>query len=268
MATVSGVPIIGGITFNFTESGYTPPSASGTTYNFPGSSVLNQIWTDDNYVYAATSINLSVIGLISEEYEAYVTYSGGFTTVWGSDDKVYVGTSSDGIKYIYKTCVSGSIASPYNLNACLHSYRSPYGITAQNIRYIHGNDDKLMCCTTSGVDVYWSNFGYRSTATISGTRKCFMTSTGKFYYTKLSGHMWSLNRVNSHLWDWAAPDYRYIADGNGALASGISINDIFVTEDTSVSGNGYNTVFMATSSGVYVVDEGSLDYAIYYKEGV
>ena len=73
MATVSGVPIIGGLTFDFTESGYTPPSASGTVYNFYYSAfVLNQIWSDDDYVYAACDFGLDIIDKIEEEKIAYI----------------------------------------------------------------------------------------------------------------------------------------------------------------------------------------------------
>ena len=91
-----------------------------------------------------------------------------------------------------------------------------------------------------------------------------MTSSGKFYYTVLSGSVWSINRVKSCLWDWYSPDYSYLSGGE-ILASGIEINDIFVTELTA-SDYSNNTLFLATSSGVYVIDEGNLNYAIYYKE--
>ena len=65
MATVSGVPLIGGFTFDFTEGGYLPPTWSGAVYSF-ASSILNQVWTDDDYVYAATNVGVAVIDITTE----------------------------------------------------------------------------------------------------------------------------------------------------------------------------------------------------------
>jgi len=41
-----------------------------------------------------------------------------------------------------------------------------------------------------------------------------------------------------------------------------SITDLYVTAGTSISGASYNTLFLATDTGIYVVDEGSGDYII------
>lgn len=265
MATVSGVSIIGGITFNFTESGYNAPTWSGSTYTFGESfGTLNQIYSDADYVYAATNRGLSVVSMLAEEEVGYINYNLGFTTVFGNNTKVYLGTVNSGIKYINKTCISGTVNNPEDLVSCLADYVSPFGITSQNIRYIHGNGDNyLMCCTSGGVDVYHMNQTlYRSSTTVSGARKCFMTTTGKFYYTISGTNEWSLNRVNSPLWDWEDPDYIY-STGGSILSSGILINDMFVTENTS--GSEYNTLFLATSSGVYVIPEkDNQSYGIYY----
>lgn len=266
MATVSGVPIIGGIIFNFTESGYNPPIWSGSTYSFGEEfGTLRQIYSDDDYVFAATNRGLSITSMAAEEEIGYINYNLGFSTAWGNDDKVYIGTTSSGIKYINKTCISGTVNNPENLITCLADYVSPFGISSQTIRYIHGSDDDyLMCCTNSGVDIYYHKQPtYRSSTTISGAQKCFMTASGKFYYTVSGINAWSLNRINKPLWDWENPDYIY-STGGSILPPGISINDIFVTENTSEYNSTNNTLFIATSSGTYIIDEGSLEYAIYY----
>jgi len=275
MATVSGVPIIGGLTFDFTESGYISPSASGTIYNFGcGEYILNQIWSDDNYVYAACDFGLDIIDKVEEEKIAYIHNNDGYNTVWANNDKVYLGTSASGVKYFHKTCISGTVLIPNNLYTCLVDYTSPFGISSQTIRYIHGSsDDYLMCCTNSGVDVYHMKMTeYRSTTTVSGAQKCFMTSSGKFYYTTVSGatvsgvdDLWSLNRVDKPLWDWIDPDYIYYTGGD-ILPAGLIINDMFITENTS-SNEIDNTIFIATTSGVYVIDEETLDYVVYYTGG-
>jgi hypothetical protein len=247
--------------FNFTDSGYvaTPP------YSFDFGAVLgelNQIWTDANYVYAASSVALSVIELGSELEYAYIT--GDFNTVWANDDMIFLGTASSGIKYLYKTCISGSVIDAFDLTSCMYDYTPPYGITSNNIRYIHGNANFIMWCTDLGVDTYrLEPNGYRSYTMVSGAQKCFMASTGKFYYT-VSGTGWSLNRVNTSYANWTEPDYSYIT-GSGIFSAGTSINDIFITENTSQT-NTDNVLFVATSSGAYVIDEETLDYNVYYIE--
>jgi hypothetical protein len=254
--------IHGGI-FNFFESGYTPPS-SGIHYNFQHSVyILNQIWSDDNYVYAACDFGLDVIDKTAEERIAYINTSSGVATVWGNDDRVYFGTLDAGIKYIDKTNISGTVSVPNNLALYVVDYVSPFGISSQNIRYLHGySDDYLMCCTDLGVDVYYlKETKYRSSTTISGAQKCFMTSTGKFYYTTTMG----VNRVDKPLWDWTTPDYSYTV-GSSILHSGIEINDIFITENTAANTID-NTLFIATTSGVYIIDEGNLEYVVYYAGG-
>ena len=264
------IPTISGGILNFTESGYTSPTWSGSIYNFtsyvPGISQIYQIWVDD-YVYAATSDGLEIYDTVSESLYSYVTYSGGFNTVWANDDKVFVGTTDAGVKYINKTCISGSVVSPYDLYTCLNDFSGLtyyHELTSNNIRYIHGNSDVLCMITDSGVDVVKIDpQSYRSYTTISGAKKCFMTAAGKFYYT-ISGTEWSLNRVDSCLYDWSVPDYSYIT-GSGILPATEKINDIFITENTASDGVS-NTIFCATSSGVYIIDGGSDQYIIYHVE--
>lgn len=220
--------------------------------------ILNQIWSDI-YVYAATLSGLNIIEIESEKKYAQLTYNNGFTTVYGDDNKVYLGTTENGIKYINKTCISGSIISPIELSSCLNDYvEQP--LTSDEIRYIHGNNEFLMCCTSVGVDVIKKEpHGYRSYTTTSGARKCFMTSTGKFYYSTISGTSWELNRVNTSLTDWITPSHTY---GEPLIASN-EITDMFVTEGTASDGVS-NTLMVATASGIFVIDEENNDYAIYY----
>ena len=227
-------------------------------------STLNQIWSDGDYVFAVTNSGLNIVDMDLEQKIAYINYDQGFNTVWANDDKVYLGTSASGVKYFYKTCISGTVLIPNNLYTCLMDHTSPFGISSQTIRYIHGSgDDYLMFCTGTGVDAYHMKpTMYRSTTTVSGTQKCFMTQNG-FYYTNVSGSIWSLNRVDKPLWDWTTSDYSYITGGD-ILPTGLGINDIFITENTA-SNSTDNTVFIATTSGVYVIDEGSLNYVVYYK---
>lgn len=246
---------------------YTPPDAIQADLIFGAEDAeIYQVWTDINYVYASTSVGLDVYDIPSEEKYAYITYSGGLNTVWANEDRVFVGTSDAGIKYLNKTCISGSIVAPYNIENCLRDFNElTYysNLTSDHIRYLHGNGNIILAITNSGVDVVKIDpQSYRAHTVVSGAQKGFMTADRKFYYT-LAGAEWSLNRKDSHA-DWTTPDVSYVT-GSGIFEAGITINDIFVTESTGDDGSS-NAIFAATSSGVYVIDESDNDYDIYSIE--
>lgn len=226
----------------------------------------NQIWTDALYVYASTTSGMEIYDITSESKYAYINYTGGFNTVWGNDDLVFVGTSNDGVKYINKTCISGSVGAPYNLDSCLVNFSFyPGTITSNNVRYIHGSDKTVMVLTESGINVKkYDAQSVHSYTTMSGGIKCFLTSQNKGYYIVNTNGEYSINRIDSALHDWLLPDVSYIT-GSGIFTEGIILNDMFVTELTS-SGGLSNTIFCATSSGAYVIDEQTLYYDIYYVE--
>jgi hypothetical protein len=207
---------------------------------------------------SGTLVDLNGIG-------AYANYDAGYSTIWANDADIFLGTFSSGIKNLSKSNITTNTTDPIDISAYIMNYLNYPDITSDNIRYLHGNNDKLLCITDSGIDVYKMHpQAYRSTSSESNAYKGFMTSKS-FYYTT-SGVQWSINRVNTCLVDWAEPDYSYIA-GSGILASGIKINDIYVTEGTSAD-NVSNTLFIATSSGVAIIDEFSLEYIIYYYDNI
>lgn len=214
--------------------------------------MLKQIWADDNYVYAATSSGLDIIEMEAEQQCAYVTYSGGFTTVWGNDAAVYIGTQDAGIKMLSKTSVSGNIYDPYNLTLSLVDYANYPAITSDYVRYIHGQENLIMCCTASGVNVL-GVYGKEGQTWEASAFKCFLAENERLYYTTISGGTHVLNRVNG-AWDWVQPDKRYIA-GDIVFESGISINDIFIYN---------NTIYAATSNGVYAIDDDTDDFVVYF----
>jgi len=76
---------------------------------------LHQVWMDQVYAYAVTSSGLSIIDLETGNNVSYIYNRDGFTTIWGNDDTIYVGTLADGIKYIDKTTFSGNASAPYDL---------------------------------------------------------------------------------------------------------------------------------------------------------
>lgn len=253
---------------------YTPPDSDlanlifSGSYTPPGSLVANlifgaegeeeflyQISIDDDYVYAVTSNGLDIYDITSESKYAYITYDGGFSTLWVNDDYVFLGTSSNGVKYLDKNSITGSIGSPHDLSSYLNNlgdltYYS--NLTSDNISYIHGNDDKIVCTTTVGVDVVKLNpQSYRSFTLIGGADKCFMSSNDEVYYTVLSGSTWFVYKITDSDHDWSSPDKIY------NIFSSLTINDVFVDS---------NNIYAATSSGVYVIDESDDSYDVYYIE--
>jgi hypothetical protein len=218
---------------------------------------LNQIWTDETYVYAATSNGLNIIDIETEEIISK-EQSYPYTTVWANTDTVFLGTNGHGIKSLDKSfIVLGEISSG------LVDYVSAPDITNNNIKYLHGNYHKLMCCTISGVDIIGLDTHYVTHTTISGgAKKCFAAENDKFYYTVSGIDNWYLYRLDSNTGDWITPDHTYTT-GNTFLSSASGINDIYVTAETSLAGNEYNTLFVSTDYGVHIQDEGTGIYAIY-----
>lgn len=229
---------------------------SGNQWNTPANLfyLLKQIWTDETYVYAATTDGLNIIELESELAYAHITYSGGFNSVWANGNNVYLATPASGIKYIRKTCISGSTSSPYELITCLTDYLSEPDILSNQVRYLHGSNGYMVISTASGINARGPNLYYQNAKTETKyARKVFTTSTGKFYYITYDGSKWKVNIVNDMNSDWTDPDKIYEV-GSALINSGVDILDIFVTEGTSYTGIS-NTIFIATTSGVYVIDE-------------
>jgi len=219
------------------------------------------IFTDSSHVFVATTVGLDIVEIESELRCAYANHATGFTTVWGNDSTVFMGTTSSGVKYLNKGDVTCNIVTPTDLTNYVKPFKHTPFITSNTIRHIHGRDNIVMCCTTSGVDVYkLEPNGYRSSTTVSGAYKCFVPPGGSIYYLTLSGTDYFINKVNTTLMDWSEPDVVYTID------SGIAINALFVTAGTAADGV-KNTLFLATSSGIYVMDESNYKTDVYYTSG-
>ena len=239
------IPSISGGIFNFVITGYSPSTWSGATYNIeegtPSGYILNQVWVDSEYAYSVGDDGLNIYELVDESEYFSIEYSGGFSTIWGNDDYIFLGTSDSGVKYIDKTSISGGLNNLSNL-----TYYST--LTSETISYIHGYNDKILCVTNSGIDVVKLDpQSYRSFTTINGANKCFMNSDEEIYYTVLNGVDWTIYKVNSITHDWNIPDKIY------DIFEGVTINDIFVDS---------GMIYTATSNGVYVIDESNDTYSV------
>lgn len=218
---------------------------------------LRQIWTDTDYVYAATSSGLDVINIATEQTQSFASEPAGYNTVWADEDYVFVGTTNSGIKFLAKSAIG-----PADISSELTIYAQSPDLVSNNVKYVHGNSTKLICCTLDGVNIIRRDSHYITKATVSGASKCFVTPDYDYFYYLVSGtNDWTLNRLNENRSDWYNADIIYTT-GSGFLENVTEIKDFYVTEHTSTSGN-YNTLFLATDNGAYVYDEFTTDYLIF-----
>ena len=174
---------------------------------------LNQIWTDDQYVYAATASGLDIISIETEQRQSFATNSNGYSTVWSDNEEIFVGTTNAGIKSFNQS----SIGPSEIVNFIKEYVRTPF-ITSNNIRYIHGNSNKLICCTVKGVDIIRRDSHYITRTVINGANKCFVTPNYDYYYYTVSGSTsWTLNRLDGNTGNWTTPDIVYTT-GSGFLS--------------------------------------------------
>ena len=168
-----------------------------------GLSGLYQICTDDNCVYAATSSGLDIVSLETEERINFIEPAGyTFTTVWASEYVIFLGTSISGIKAINKVDIYNS-----DLLSYVYDYVVYPDILSNTVAYLHGNSDKLICCTAGSVDIIRRSTHYITHTEIVGAKKCFVTPVlNYFYYTVLSAGKYKLHRLNSNTTDWTTSD--------------------------------------------------------------
>jgi hypothetical protein len=269
------IPTIDGGTFNFTQTGYTPPTWSGGIYDFDPLQddyscytewvdeekqwvesdwlqwnecigILRQVWTDENYVYAATTSGLEIIDIVTESLMAWA-YDYDVRTVWADDDRVYFGTWGEGVKYLAKTTFSGS------LSAQVKDFARYPEIQDDHVNYIHGNlSQRMLISNIMGVDFYRLDWGaVNGSVSLLDAGKCFMAEDYTMYYISASG-----TRLNVKAYpggDWSSPDTYYDVGGD-VFSRASRFNDIFITTATD---NSMNTIFAATDAGVYVYGEGT-----------
>jgi hypothetical protein len=220
---------------------------------------LRQIWTDSDYVYAATSSGLGIIDIDTEQTQSFATNPNGYNTVWADDDYVFVGTVDNGVEVLSKSDIG-----PAEISSFMTTYAQVPDLGSNDVVYIHGNSTKLICCTTAGVNIIRRDSHYITGATISGAKKCFVTPDYSYYYYTVEdtdNSTWYLYRLDGNTGNWSSSDVTY-STGAGFLRDATTISDMYVTEHTSLAGTN-NTLFLATLSGVYVYDEGTNDYFVF-----
>ena len=196
------------------------------------------IWTQEPYVYRATSSGVDIYNINTEMRIAAADYTDGINSVWANDTYLYIATSNSGILWLPVSSVSGT----YDLTNQLSIYRGYPNITDNDVTYLHGNGNYLCVTTAAGVDNINLTTNSGIYTTISGANKCHQAADGTFYYIKNKLRVMYNNTSN-----WTSPDYTY--PSGGIIPADITINDIYIADGTP------NILLIATSSGVVVIEE-------------
>jgi len=134
------------------------------------------IWVTDDYIFQCVVSGVHVydvdavpLGFIEVCYRP--------SSVWASDDTLYIGTTVSGILKHPITSISGGIYTD------LIVYKQYPEITHNGVYYIHGTDDFICATTVSGVDrIKISTAGRVKTFYDGALSKCHQTSDGDIYY--------------------------------------------------------------------------------------
>jgi len=218
---------------------------------------LVQIYTNDQFIFSADAVGVTVYDVEDVQEICTIKIKDSYiTAIAGNNSYLYIGTKTG----LYIT----DINNPCNSEPKLQELN----LTNTNIKYLHCYNNYLGVCTFSGVDYFRFNTNpeIHSKSFISGSKKCFILPNTLYYTTSQSGIVNSkvgdsLNKINSCLTDWTQPDDIYTT-GSGIFKEGIKLTDLYITEATAKEKG--NTIFCTTTSGAYIIDEDTKEYAIYY----
>ena len=248
------------VLLNFVELYPSQQDGGNVRINFGGASEQYQICSDGILTYTASSEGLILYNNTSEMKLCTKPVGEDYSvkSVWCNSTKLYIGADGGLYEAVLSELHAGCGATIY---ACSFSPLS------NSVKYLHGKGEELLVVTTSGIDYFnnTTNPNIRSSSTSSGIVKCFLTTNKAYYIKQTAGPIYSINRVDNLLCSWTTPTTSYTT-GSGILQADIQINSLFITEGTASAGG--NTVFCTTTSGVYVIDEDSLAYDIYYTNNL
>jgi len=219
--------------------------------------VFYQLWMDSDYIYFTTPSGLDIMEIYQGTKVAYIPYENGFSSIWGNDFSVYLGTTQSGLKYINKNDIIENELFPTSLQNNLLDYNYYYRPSSLNIKHTHGHLDTLLVVTDIGIDVFNNGpNGFKSSFYSEDVTKAYVTINRNVYYLLNNTISGGVHKVNSWLFNWNESDNSYII-GDSFIPSDIIINDIYIS--TSIT----NTLFLATTSGVYILDELTDTYETY-----
>jgi hypothetical protein len=218
--------------------------------------LLKQIFVKDSFVYAAVTSGLEIfdintgVSLFLKKITSIRTH-----TLWGNDETLFLGGEGKLLKIAFS-----DLHTDYNSSVITESYL----LSSETINYIHGKNKALLIATDVGVEyINWEGLQtIRSSTVIENVSKCFLTNNAAYYINTatVSGVTTAyLNKKQTLVYDWILPTIVYGAEVFGV---GNILTDMYITENTA--SNGGNTIFCATTSGIYVIDEDSNYKNIYY----
>lgn len=217
---------------------------------------IRQIRYDQNYIYVTTTTGLLIKDFSSTTTVAFIVYTNGFTAIWDNGETVYLGTLSSGVKFLNKSDITVSPDTELDLTSYLKSYTGIYLPDSLAISFLHGYDDVLVVCTILGINIIQNkNNIFKSTYLSSTIDMCFLTSNRILYYLD-NGIIYKLKTI---LCDWVSLD---TIQYNDIFGDALDITCFCITENTSYV-PGYNTLFLGTTNGIYVLDEGTLEFDYY-----
>ncbi len=222
--------------------------------------ILYEIHSDNNYTYAATSTGIEIIDIVSELPVCSGIRTGGFNSIAGNDETIYMGTNNSGIFCFDKVDVSTGDISSY-----IYSLNSLYLPSSNNIRSLSINGNDLAVVTDIGMDIIGMARGkeFKGSTTASGIFKSFLTSKKEVYYLENTPG-YALCKHSPYSCNWDRPGEKYVPK-KSFLEWEVTLNDLFITENTTKNKK-QNTIFLTTSSGIYVYDEESKILDIYFME--
>ena len=189
----------------------------------------------------------------------------GINTICGNSTTVYLGTLEGGIKRLAKSDAVLDELHPTVLDDVISTYLVYPNILDFNIRYLHCNEDYMGVITPKGMSTVKLT-DYKSVVNVEyptnyQAYKCFITSGGYLYFTMSGTSDWRISKIKN------PRQFNYttsldIITGSGILNNGIKLTDLYITERTAKD-HIDDTVFCATTSGIYVIDLSTDEYYVF-----
>lgn len=223
-----------------------------TSWCSGGLLTLRQVYLDGLFIYTLTVDGCSIFNFDTGVKIAYINYTGGFTAIYITDMFIYFGTSSGGLKYCFKDIIidNGYVT---NLSSSLKAHDFYYNSEGLFIKYIHGSVNTIVVTTELGISVINNSLlSFKSLCLYNNVQQCWLTSKLQLYYIVIENTQFYIYKLNSIKCDWTYNSTVSLCGGI-FLPSGTSITDFYVTENTAIDKYG-DTIFIATTNGVYIVD--------------
>jgi hypothetical protein len=177
---------------------------------------------------------VNVYDRLTEILSGTIYHNSDINSVWANNDYLYMATTNSGVLMSPMSSISGSIYDDLSI------YKTYPDINSENVNYIHGAGNYLCVATVSGVHIFdlTTNSGVYTNASIVAD-KCHQLADRTSYYVYDDKLKTVYNDDSTYLY----------GSGDGIIPTILGMNDLYV-----VSGD-KNIIYLATTSGVAVVEE-------------